>query len=310
MIDFSNIDLSEFFSKNPHVTEILINGKNQIFYELKGELISYVSPWDTDSQYLQFVRSILDTFNTDLTLDEPFCSGRFDQYRIQIIGPPVSKEPVISIRRLLPHTLKLDDWVNMGGLDPKTAEILKESVKSRDNMIVFGPTGSGKTTLLSSLLSETLPFERVLILEDVEELALPNDASLRLLSRLDTRDVLKEITLTDLIRHSLRMRPDRLALGEVRGPEAKDLLMALATGHKGSFGTIHATSLNEALLRLEMLVQLGAPQWQTQSIRQLIMLSVQTVVEVRKTPNGQRTVASIHRLSGLENFGFLSERLA
>jgi pilus assembly protein CpaF len=292
----------EAYLSDPAVTEILVNDKDSLWIEREGRLEEREGPWATENDHRQFVREILDLLNTDLSLHEPFCSGRVGDFRIQVAGPPVT-EPVVSLRRLMPRSRPLNDWDDSRG----RAEVLRRLVQEKKNIIVYGPTGGGKTTLLSSLLSEIGPCERVILLEDIEELVVPNRASLRLLSRADTGGVLKDITLSDLVRHSLRLRPDRLALGEVRGAEAKDLLMALATGHRGSFGTLHASSLHEALLRLEMLVQLGAPQWRPQSIRQLILLSVQALVGVKKNADGRRAVSDIHRLAGLEDFGFLTE---
>ncbi len=302
-------DFEELYA-DPSITEIIVNGPNQVWLERQGQLQSAPTPWASEVEYRQFIRSVLDSLNADLSLQEPFCSGRIENFRVQVIGPPVSALPIIAFRRLLPRSLTLCDWQATGGISAEATRVLKLLIKDKKNIMVYGATGSGKTTLLSSMLAEVAHHERVLLLEDIEELSIPNPSSARLLTRADTSGVLKEISLSDLVRHSLRLRPDRLALGEVRGPEAKDLLMALATGHRGSFGTLHAQSFNEALLRLEMLVQLGAPQWQAQSIRQLILLSIHGIVGIQKNAEGQRTVTEIHRLTGLENFGFLSERLA
>lgn len=299
-------ELAEYL-KNPSVTEIVINRFDQLWVEENGRLSSKVSPWQNDLEYRQFLRGILDLLNADLSLQEPFCSGRVEDIRIQVTGPPATHSPTLSFRKIQPSALKLESWVETGGMPQETATILERLVREKKNILVYGATGSGKTTLLSTLLSRTENHERVILLEDLEELALPNGASLRLLSRLDTQGVLKTITLSDLVKHSLRLRPDRLALGEVRGPEAKDLLLALATGHQGSLGTLHANSYSEALLRLEMLVQLGAPQWQQKAIRQLIFLSIHTLVGVKKDQNGKRKVSEIRNITGLEEFGFLTE---
>jgi pilus assembly protein CpaF len=152
--------------------------------------------------------------------------------------------------------------------------------------------------------------ERVVILEDTDELHVPNLSSTKMLTRLDPHNLLPPVDLSALLRHSLRLRPDRLVLGEVRGPEAKDLLLTLATGHSGSLGTLHATSAQEALIRLEMLVQLGAPQWAQATVRRLIQLSLHYVVVAQKKIEGARVLEGIYKITSLEEFGFLLEKIA
>jgi pilus assembly protein CpaF len=174
---------------------------------------------------------------------------------------------------------------------------------------LIGPTGSGKTAVLNACLAEISKDERVVILEDTDELRCANPLSTKLLSRWDSQKILSEVTLSDLVRLSLRLRPDRLVMGEVRGPEAKDLLMALSTGHRGSLATLHAETAQQALLRLEMLIQLGAPQWSLQAVRQLIHLSLDVIV-VLKMEGRRRRLHGMWRLSSLETFGFTLEPIA
>ena len=152
--------------------------------------------------------------------------------------------------------------------------------------------------------------ERVILIEDTQELALPNSASTRLLTRKDAQGVLPIIDQMELVKQSLRMRPDRIVMGEIRGAEAKDLLMALSTGHSGSFATLHATDPQQALLRLEMLIQLGASFWSLEAIRNLIFLSLQNVIVVGRSPSGVRVLKGIYVLSSRETSGILVERLA
>ena len=179
-------------------------------------------------------------------------------------------------------------------------------IERRKNILFLGPTGCGKTTVLGACLKELASSERVVILEDTDELPRPNTASSKLLTRPQQGSTLPEVTLSDLVRQSLRMRPFRLVMGEVRGAEAKDLLLALATGHSGSMGTIHSADARQALLRLEMLVQLGAPQWSLQAIRQLIHLSVEALV-VCGYEGGQRRLHGLFQVAALESIGFLLE---
>jgi pilus assembly protein CpaF len=154
-------------------------------------------------------------------------------------------------------------------------------------------------------LQELPQNERVVVLEDTAEIVIPNDASTRLLTRHDSHGLLPTVDLTELLRQSLRMRPDRLVVGEVRSAEAKDLLLALSTGHQGSMGTLHASSASQAILRLEMLVQLGAPHWSLTTIRRLLGLSLNGIVVVGRNAQGERKLQSIYELSAVEETGVL-----
>ena len=182
-------------------------------------------------------------------------------------------------------------------------------VEQKRNFLVVGTTGTGKTSILNACLKSLGSNERTVIIEDSRELTLSNSASLRLLTRDDPQKILPPIDQGDLVRHALRLRPDRLVIGEIRGPEAKDLLMALSTGHSGSFSTLHAATAAQALIRLEMLIQLGAPHWNLQAIRRLIFMSLQAIAVVGRGQNGARQLQGIFILSSLEETGFLLERL-
>jgi pilus assembly protein CpaF len=150
--------------------------------------------------------------------------------------------------------------------------------------------------------------DRVVMIEDTSELHSPNSASVKLLTRRDPHGHLRDIHQSDLLKQALRMRPDRIVMGEIRGEEAKDLLMAFATGHTGCMGTLHAETARQALIRLEMLIQLGAPQWGLHAVRTLIWLSLQNIVVVKKDKAGRRVLDGIYRVTALEEFGFLLER--
>jgi pilus assembly protein CpaF len=198
--------------------------------------------------------------------------------------------------------------VEVGWCAPEQSALLQDLLARRQTVLVVGPTGSGKTSVLGACLKELPAQERVVILEDTDELPLPNSASTKLLTRAQASPTLPDVSLTDLVKQSLRMRPFRLAIGEVRGAEAKDLLLALATGHEGSWGTLHASDPRQALLRLEMLIQMGAPQWSLQAIRQLMQLSLNAIV-VCGNKNGHRFLEGIYRVAALESVGLLLEPL-
>jgi pilus assembly protein CpaF len=186
---------------------------------------------------------------------------------------------------------------------------MKALVADKKNFLVIGPTGSGKTSLIDACLNSLKSNERVLILEDTFELRCPNPVSGKLMTRFDPNGVLPEITTYDLLRSALRMRPDRLVIGEIRGQEAKDYLLAISTGHAGSFSSLHASQASEALLRLEMLIQMAAPQWSLMAIRRLLMLSLDGfAVLARRRQDGSNFVG-YWELSSLEENGIILEQL-
>lgn len=184
------------------------------------------------------------------------------------------------------------------------AEKLKTFYKDKKSLLIIGPTGTGKTSLVNSLLKLSKPLERIVCLEDTDEIKLPNTLSTKLLTRMDLHKRLQDFELSDLIIQSLRMRPDRLILGEVRGKEAKDLLMTFSTGHKGGIATLHAENPKQALWRLEMLVQMGAPSWSNDGIRRLIKLGIDYVITLGFEGN-KRKLTGIHKIQSLEPTGFL-----
>src|SRR5690606_28842673 len=223
--------------------------------------------------------------------------------------PSISgKDYNLSIRKHRSKQWTTDELVLNNSITEAQLRFVQIAIKERKNFLVVGATGTGKTTFLNCCLSLISQNERIIIIEDTPELLVPNSLSSKLLTRKDSQGLLTPIELTDLIKESLRMRPDRLVLGEVRGPEAKDLLLALSTGHEGSIGTLHAVSAQEALIRLEMLIQLGAPQWNLDAIRRLIYFSLDYIICLERDQTGRRSVNSIYKLSGLESFGFLIEK--
>ena len=187
---------------------------------------------------------------------------------------------------------------------------LKKIIQLQKNFLVIGSTGEGKTTVVNALLSETDSYERSLIIEDTQEIQLPNSLSIRLLTRDETQNGLCSVDQGQLVKRALRLRPDRLVMGEIRGNEAKDFIMALSTGHRGSFGTLHAKDPQQALLRLEMLIQMGAPHWKLSAIRRLLSLSLDLIIATKKDSSGQRKLEGIYRINSLEENGFLIERLS
>ena len=309
---------AEFFDCGPiskllfdlKVTEIIINGGRQIWYEREAQWQKLEDEFLSPSTFRNWVHRISNEAGMVFDLNQPFANGRWRDFRVHVACQPlVHCEFHVSLRRQSVEPWSLAKLEELGWADRRSADLLSTIIKSEANILFVGTTGSGKTSVLSASLNEIEPNQRAILIEDTDELPIPNSCSTKMLSRDGTGDGLKSFDLSDLVKQSLRMRPHRIVIGEIRGGEAKDLLLALATGHRGSFGTMHAETAPQALLRLEMLVQIGAPQWSLQTIRQLIALSLNYIV-VCGFANGQRVLGGIYKLAALESCGFLLEPVA
>jgi pilus assembly protein CpaF len=276
--------------------------------EQEGRLTQVQDQFASDLTYQNFLDRLNLLTGLQISVEKPVAEGDFQNFRVHWIGRYLTKNyDALSFRRHPenPWTfrrLREHGWSSQKGLDG-----LMTIIDERKNFLVIGETGSGKTSVLNACLQSLRASERAVILEDTKELSVPNSVSVRLLTRPLLSDAITEVNLTDLVRNALRLRPDRIVLGEVRGAEAKDLLLALSTGHAGSFGTLHAGNAHQALLRLEMLVQMGAPQWQANIVRKLICQSLHYIVTVGKNRDGQRKLKSIHHLTSAEETGILLE---
>lgn len=308
---------SEFFSfgpldpllKDPEISEILANGKDDIWYEKGGQFQKAMDQFLTATTFKNAIDLICGEAGLTVNLAHPFADGRWRGFRVHIAcAPLVHREFHLSLRRISELPWTLSRLGELGWATSAQMGHLRALIQNRKNIIIVGATGSGKTSVLGAMLKELDTNERAVIIEDTDELPVPNTASTKLLARLQS-PALGGVDLTELVRQALRMRPHRMVVGEVRGGEAKDLLMALATGHSGSMGTLHAADARQALLRLEMLVQMGAPQWSVQAVRQLIQFSVDALV-VCGNGNGHRRLDGLYKVAALESFGFLVERLA
>ena len=294
---------------DPDVTEIIINGATEVWFERRGVLARHADQFLSDSSFKNFVDRACTEAAVKVDLAQPFADGHWRGFRLHVGRAPLTRVAYhLTLRRTPESPWTLTTLTAAGWCTREDAEVLRGLVDARVNILVIGPTGAGKTSVLNALLGETAANERTVILEDTDELKAPNAASAKLLTRPAIGHQLPEYTLTDLVRQSLRMRPDRLVIGEVRGGEAKDLLLALATGHAGSLGTLHARDARQALLRLEMLVQLGAPQWNLAAIRRLLHLSVGALVTCEFS-EGRRRLGGVMKIAGLEDFGLLLESM-
>lgn len=292
------------------VSEILVNSYNQIFFETKAVLHPHSEKFKSAEDFQQLIEQITSASQTFLNRDKPFLEQQFENHRITLIYSELSvHSTVLCMRRIGLNICSLQELASLQWCSPEQVELIEQAVSRRDNILVVGGTSSGKSTLLQSMLYELPENERVVIIEDTQELKPPNALSMQLICRQKINEQLHLIGYEDLIKHSLRLRPDRLVLGEIRSSEAYNFLLALSSGHSGSMGSMHAQSAREALLKLEMLVQLGAPQWSYQSIRRLISLSLNTILVVEKR-NGQRRLKEIAHISSLEEHAITLEQAA
>jgi pilus assembly protein CpaF len=291
------------------ITEIMINGSKNVWIEREGVLSAVDDHFASDLSYRNFCHRLLDRSHVLISSEQPTGHGHIGPFRLHVIGAELTKtETHFCLRRHPENPWTFDRLAEVQWGTAEQREALKKLVRSGLNFVVIGGTGSGKTSVLNACLQSLRASERCVIIEDTLELKIPNAASLRLLTREDPNGILKRIDQSDLVKNSLRLRPDRIVMGEIRGEEAKDFLMALSTGHAGSFGSLHAASASQALIRLEMLIQLGAPHWSLTAIRRLIQMSLQAIVVVGRDASGKRYLEGIYRLSSLEENGILLEK--
>lgn len=291
------------------VTEIIVS-RNTIWVERDGKLKQHEEGFLTDFAFKRFIELLIDEAGVKFDMSNPIANGKWNRFRMHLIAKPLSHENiVITLRRQTDSGWVLEDLKDRGMLADYQTHALSELVEQKKSILIVGTTGSGKTTLVNALLKRVPEEERLIILEDTDELHCPHANTVKLLTREADSHHLRNFSLESLLKESLRMRPDRLVVGEVRGQEAKDLLLTLSTGHSGFMGTLHAKSAREALWRLEMLVQMGAPQWNQKTIRQLIYHALDGVIVVSKT-EGKRTISEFMRIAGLEENGLLLEPFA
>lgn len=294
--------------EDQNVTEILINSPDSIWLEKSGQLKLHSDSFLSPHSYLNIVDRLANEAQQHLTVEKPYVEGHFKNSRLSIVGSHLTQSfPIVSIRKHPQIPRRLNDLFENKWGSQQEIDKLRELIKLGSNILVIGETGSGKTSVLNALLLETKSCERTVVIEDSSEIYLPNSASIKLLTRAAVEKQLIAITQQDLLKRALRLRPDRLVMGEIRGEESKDFLMMLASGHRGSLSTLHAKSPQEALIRLEMLIQLGAPEWSLQAIRRLIFLSLNHILVVKRMSDGQRRFAGLYRVNSLEDSGITFE---
>ena len=314
--DLSKRIHDEFFGYGPlqsliddeKVSEIILIGINNIWAEKDGFIYEHEDNFMSKTSFNNCMNRIYHECNIDPSVDNPFITTKWKGFRMHVVRQSlVSGETQVTLRRTSSSSFDLTYLGQSGFAEKKEIDLIVDLFHKKNNILIIGETSSGKTTFLSAMLNLCSSNERVLILEDACEITKPNNVSAKLLTRSNPN--LTPVSLNDLIFESLRMRPDRIILGELRGKEAKDYLLALSTGHKGCLCTLHASSAREALIRLEFLVQLGASSWSILSIRRLISLSIDYIIMVGRGKSGKRRLISIDKLSTFEGDQILLEQI-
>lgn len=301
--------LGELFQQ-ADITEILVNGPFDIWFERNGRLQRYDDRFASRNSFRNYCFRLMEEARVQLTSEHPTAHGHLRQFRLHMIGGELTGSQVhLSFRRHPENPWTFEKLSANGWGQEDQIQEIQRIVDSHLNFLVVGGTGTGKTSVLNACLQRLPENERAVLIEDTLELKVPNPASMRLLTREDPNGILKKVDQTELVRNALRLRPDRLVMGEIRGDEAKDFLMALATGHAGSFGTLHAATAAQALIRLEMLVQIGAPNWSLSAVRRLIQMSLQAIVVIGRNEKGERLLEGVYRVSSLEENGLLLEKI-
>jgi pilus assembly protein CpaF len=284
------------------IADIMVNGANNVFIEVSGRVQKTSVRFRDNTQLMNICQRIVSQVGRRVDEASPICDARLaDGSRVNVIAPPLAIDgPTLTIRKFKRDKLKLQNLVEFGSVSPAGARILSIIGACRCNVLISGGTGSGKTTLLNCLTAFIDPNERVVTCEDAAELQLQQPHVVRLETRPANLEGSGLITMTDLIKNCLRMRPDRIIVGEVRGPEAFDLLQAMNTGHDGSMGTLHANTPREALSRLESMITMGGFKLPSKTVREIIVGSVDLVVQAARLRDGSRRITHITEIMGLE----------
>lgn len=284
------------------ITEIMVNGPDNVFTEVKGKLVKTDVHFKDDNHVMHVIKKIVSSIGRRIDESSPMVDARLPNgSRVNAIIPPLAIDgPSITIRKFAEDPFRIEDLIRFGTLNSKMAEFLRACVEGRMNIVVSGGTGSGKTTTLNVLSSFIPNDERIVTIEDAAELQLPQPHVVRLETRPANMEGKGEVTIRDLVKNSLRMRPDRIVVGEVRSGEALDMLQAMNTGHDGSLTTGHANSPRDMLARLETMVLMSGMNLPVKAIRDQISSAVHLIVQQSRLINGSRKITYITEVLGME----------
>jgi pilus assembly protein CpaF len=292
----------EPFLRDPTVSDILVNTYRQIYVERRGKLEKTEARFKDNAHLRRIIDKIVSAVGRRIDESSPMVDARLeDGSRVNAIIPPLALDgPMLSIRRFSADPLELEDLIGLRSLTPELGTLLKGIVRAKLNVMISGGTGTGKTTFLN-VLSRFIPAdERIVTIEDSAELQLKQEHVVRLETRPSNIEGRGEITARDLVRNSLRMRPDRIVVGEVRSNEAVDMLQAMNTGHDGSLTTIHANSPRDALTRLETIVSMAGLNIASEAMRKYISSAINVIIQLGRLVDGTRKVVGVHEITGME----------
>jgi len=287
---------------DPLISEVMVNAPDNVYYELDGILYLSNARFHDDRHIVRIAERILSPLGRRVDESSPYVDARLaDGSRVNIIIPPVApKSPTITIRKFRTDKYTMGDLMTSGTVTPELAEFLNAYVKGRLNTLVSGGTGTGKTTLLNALSAYIPATERIVTIEDPAELRLQQPHVVSLEARPPDLEGKHEVTQRDLVRNTLRMRPDRIIVGEVRGPEAFDMMQAMNTGHEGSLTTVHANSPRDALMRVENMILMAGFELPVRAIREQMASALHIVIHLARFVDGSRKVVNVSEISGLE----------
>ena len=292
----------EPFLEDPTITEVMVNGAKNIYVEREGKIIRTNVTFESDDHLMRIIERIVAPLGRRIDESSPYVDARLmDGSRVNAVIPPISLVgPVLTIRKFFKIPLTIERLIELGTMSPESIELLKACVQAKLNMLISGGTGTGKTTLLNVISGFIPDDERIVTLENAAELQLRQEHVVTLESRPPNIEGRGEITIRDLVINSLRMRPDRIIVGECRGSEAFDMLQAMNTGHEGSMTTIHANSPREAMARLENMILMAGMDLPHRAIREQIASALNIVVQLERMRDGTRKCVSVTEVQGME----------
>lgn len=292
----------EPFLADPSISEIMVNGAKNIYVERDGKVVRTNAVFESDDHLMRIIERIVAPLGRRIDESQPYVDARLpDGSRVNAVIPPISLVgPVLTIRKFFKIPLTVERLIELGSVTAEAMEMLKACVRARLNLIISGGTGTGKTTFLNILSSNIPNDERILTIENAAELQLRQEHVVTLESRPPNIEGRGAITIRDLVINSLRMRPDRIVVGECRGPEAFDMLQAMNTGHEGSMTTVHANNPREALSRLENMILMAGMELPHRAIREQIASALNVIIQLERLRDGSRKCVAITEIQGME----------